>query len=203
MLKKAVSTIALVTCYTAAAEAATMPVVKDFSFSPYIGAEYQYTHVNYENNILGTGIDGDDLAADSLHGANVHVGARVHKHLGFEAGYLWTNKANKSDILGSGLDSKVSVRGFNLDALGYLPVGGSEKVELIGTVGVSRLKASYSIPTVGSVNETETQPRFGAGVQVWLTDHVNVRGLVRYQGADFDDSVKNAVTANAGVNFQF
>lgn len=37
----------------------------------------------------------------------------------------------------------------------------------------------------------------------WLTNNVNARGLVRYQGADFDGLAENAVIGNAGLNFQF
>jgi len=186
---------------TAPAHAADAP--SGFFFKPTVGADYQYTGVNYESNLFGTGVSGSDLASESLNGVNVHVGARVHKYLGFEAGYLWTDNADKSNILGTGLDSKVNVKGFNFDVLGYLPVDDAGKFELIGTVGVSRLKASFSIPTIGSTDDTETKGRFGGGAQYWLTDNINVRGLVRYQGADFGGTVKDAVTANLGLNFQF
>lgn len=179
----------------------------NFFFKPYIGADYQYTSVNYEDDIAGTGINGDDIANDSLHGVNLHLGARVHRNLGFEAGYLWTDEADKSNVLGTGINTKTSVKGFTFDALGYLPVDDAGKLELIGTVGVSHFKAEVeaSAPGLGtgSIDSTETKPRFGGGAQYWFTDNLNVRGLVRYQGADFDGAVKNAVTANLGLNFQF
>jgi hypothetical protein len=187
------------------AQAAETPA--DFFFKPYVGADYQYTGVNYEEDIAGTGINGDDIANDSLHGVNLHVGARVHKHLGFEAGYLWSDEADKNNVLGTGINTKTSVKGFTFDALGYLPVDDAGRLELIGTVGISHLKGEVeaSAPglATGSVDDTETKPRFGGGAQYWLTDHLNVRGLVRYQSADFDGTVKDAVTANLGLNFQF
>lgn len=179
----------------------------NFFFKPYVGADYQYTNVNYEDDIGGTGINGDDIANDSLHGVHLHVGARVHKHLGIEAGYLWGDEADKTNVLGTGINTKTSVHGFTLDALGYLPVGDSGKFELIGTVGISHLtgEVEASAPGLGtgSIDETETMGRFGGGAQYWLTDNLNVRGLVRYQAADFDGAVKDAVTANLGLNFQF
>ncbi len=179
----------------------------NFFFKPYVGADYQFTSVNYEDDIGGTGINGDDIANDSLHGVHLHVGARVHKHLGIEAGYIWGDEADKTNVLSTGINTKTSVHGFTLDALGYLPVGDSGKFEFIGTVGISHLtgEVEASAPGLGtgSIDETETKARFGGGVQYWLTDNLNVRGLVRYQGADFDGAVKDAVTANLGVNFQF
>lgn len=42
-----------------------------------------------------------------------------------------------------------------------------------------------------------------ACAQYWLTDNIKVRGIVRYQGADFDDVVDSAIIGNAGLNFQF
>lgn len=173
----------------------------EFFFKPYVGADYQYVVVNYDD-IPGTAFNYGDIAEDTLHGANIHVGARVHKHLGFELGYLWTDSADKTLPGGS---TSVEFSGFTLDAMGYAPL--TDKVELIGTVGVAHLKgeATGTVTGVGtaSADETETMPRIGVGAQVWLTENINARGLVRYQAADFDGTLKDMVMASAGLNFQF
>lgn len=175
---------------------------------PYVGADYQYTHLDYKDS-------GGDVLPESLNGGDVHVGARVNKYLGFEAGYTLNSSASKDNILGTGINSKVKLDGGTLDALGYLPVTSDGKVELIGTVGVTRLegKVDLSGTAAGNASEWETKGRIGGGAEYWLTDNLNLRGLVRYQGASFSDignkvglagtGANNAVIANLGVNYEF
>ena len=110
-----------------------------FFFKPYVGADYDYLNINY-STIPGTSSDYGALASKSLNGGDVHVGARVHKYLGFEASYLATASSSKDNILGSGLNSSIKVSGFTFDAMGYLPIDAMPKLELIGTAGVSNLR---------------------------------------------------------------
>lgn len=174
---------------------------KDFFFKPYVGADYQYTHIDYEFEPINA-VNGNKLLEDSLNGGNIHLGARVHNNLGFEAGYFLTENAGKSNILGSGLDSNVKLHGFTFDALGYVPV--TAKTELIGTVGLAHQTAKLSGTVLtASSSDSETKGRIGGGAQYWVNDNFNVRGLVRYQDADFDNTAKSAIIANLGINYQF
>lgn len=205
-MKKILSALLLTTFIAGTAEAA--PAYNnnpEFFFKPSVGIDYQYTHVNYDD-IQGTGTifdgnNGDTVFSDSLHGANFHVGARVHRNLGFEAGYTITDEDDKSNVLGTGLDTSIQFSGFNFDVLGYVPVGDG-RLELIGTAGVTRFKVDANIGGV-SADESEVNGRVGVGAQYWITDNINARGLVRYQGADFDGLAENAIIGNAGLNFQF
>lgn len=174
----------------------------EFTFKPYVGADYQYTNVNYQD-YPSLGINGDDLAESDMHGFNIHAGARIHQYFGIEAGFSWSESDDKNNIIGTGINSQVDVYGASLDALAYLPV--NEKFELIGTVGLSYLTAEidFSGAATASDDESEVNGRIGAGAQYWLTDNVNVRGMVRYQGADFDDSADGAIVTNIGLNYQF
>lgn len=183
----------------------TNAYASDFYFKPYVGANYDYAKLDYQD-IPGTGLNGSDIASDSLNGADVHIGARVHKYLGFEASYLWTADSTKDNVLNTGVNTKVNVRGETLDAMGYLPIDEKGKFELIGTVGVSHLRAHANFSALGangSDSETETKGRFGGGAQYWLSDNINARGIVRYQGADFDGDLNNAIIASIGLNYQF
>jgi opacity protein-like surface antigen len=175
-----------------------------FFFKPYVGADYDYLNINY-STIPGTSSDYGTVASKSLNGGDFHVGARVHKYLGFEASYLATASSSKDNILGSGLNSSIKVSGFTFDAMGYLPIEAMPKLELIGTAGVSNLKATIDLSGVaaGSGSKTETKGRIGAGAQYWLTDNLNVRGLVRYQGANFSGIVDDAIVSSLGLNWQF
>lgn len=167
----------------------------DFFIKPYVGAEYQFTHIDYKDG-------NEDLAPQNFNAANGHIGARVHKNLGFEAGYTQSATATKDNVLGSGLDVKMHFQAVNLDALGYLPIGDG-KTELIGTAGAVYTKLHSSVTGFGSSSDHETKPRFGLGAQYWISDNFNVRGIARYQIVDFDDTAKGAVTGNIGINYQF
>lgn len=195
-----IAALTTATMLTSAAYAANAP--DGFFFKPYVGAAYDYVHANYRSQ---NGISGSDIASDSLNGADFHVGARIHKYFGIEGSYLWTADASKNNVLGTNINTKVNVRGFALDGMGYLPIDGAGKFELIGTIGVSRLTGGLSLSgsATGSGHESEIKGRFGGGAQYWLTDNLNVRGLVRYQGADFSGDLNNAIITGLGLNWQF
>jgi len=202
-----IATLAAVTMLSGAAYAANAPATTSdgFFFKPYIGADYEYSNVSY-NNVTGTGVSYGDIFADSFNGGDVHVGARIQKYLGFEAGYFDTASESKSNILGTSLSSSAKFDGWTLDAMGYLPVDDAQKFELIGTAGIARTTASGTITVSGttySANGSETKGRIGAGAQYWITDNLNVRGLVRYQDADFGGIANNVIVTSLGLNWQF
>lgn len=209
-----VAALAALPLFTSPAQAEGL---KDLN--PYVGIDVQRSVYNYSNEDLGGGIviDNDTLLEDSLDGLNIHAGVRPYKHFGAELGYFRTREESKNisagDTVGPGLvagtdfSTDVQIQGITLDALGYLPLGEEERFELIGTAGLSWSKAdgSLTIPGVGSasVDESEIGFRIGGGAQVNLTDNVNVRGLARYQTADFDGVADNAWTYALGLNYSF
>lgn len=142
-----------------------------FFFKPYVGADYQYSSFSYQNG-------GDQDFADTFSGGDVHIGARVHKYLGFEASYFDSAKGNKDNIQGSGINTSTKFQGESLDAMGYLPLA-SSKAELIGLVGVNHTKGSISATGVvtGTEAGSKTFAEFGGGAQYWITDNVNARLL--------------------------
>ena len=101
----------------------------------------------------------------------------------------------------------ISSYGFTLDAMGYLPIDKKERFELIGTAGVSWTKAEISLnaPTIAnaSTSESEFGFRLGAGAQYKLTEKFNIRGIARYQTADFEGVADNATTFSVGINYNF
>ena len=211
MFKKIISLFVLSTGLAAPALAVSTPgdgnaVPVGFFFKPYVGADYQYISASYKDNIGGTGVSGGDLYADSFNGGDIHIGARVHKYLGFETGYFDTAHSSQSNILGTTVKSSAKLDGWTLDAMGYLPIGESQKFELIGTFGIARTTASGSARVNGttySENGSETKGRIGGGAEYWLTDNLNLRGLVRYQGADFGGFANDVIITSLGLNYQF
>lgn len=193
---------------------------QNMTFKPYIGIDLMRMGVNYNDNYNAGGgivLNGNSLLEDSLDGLGIHVGNRFHKNFGVELGYFRTREEDK-DIpagatVGPGVvaaapfSTSVKVQGLTLDGLGYLPVTESGQFELIGTAGVSWMKGEIeaTIPGVGSGNSDESEFGFraGGGAQFNLTDKFSIRGLARYQTADFEDVVDNAWTYTVGVNFSF
>jgi opacity protein-like surface antigen len=168
-----------------------------FYFKPYVGADYQYSSYSYKNG-------GDQDFSDTFSGGDVHIGARVHKYLGFEASYFDTAKGNKSNIDGSGINTSTKFQGESLDAMGYLPLA-SSKAELIGLVGVNHTKGSISATNgvlAASDAGSKTFAEFGGGAQYWITDNLNARLLERYEDINHD-GVNSAWVTSVGVNWQF
>ena len=207
-MKKFILTLAAGLALMSSAAIAAPTYSDGLFFKPYVGADYDYASINYNKNLGGTPFSGNDFAASSLNGGDVHIGARVHKNLGFEFGYLDTLKS-KDNIFNGNEQTKLGLSGYTLDALGYVPVDEAKKFELIGTVGVSRLtgKVSATGAFVGSQSVSETKGRVGVGAQYWLTNNLNVREITRYQAADFSaygiTPVKDIIISTIGINYQF
>ncbi len=201
----------------------TMPAqAQEFkpAFAPYVGLDLVHYNASYNDNYdAGGGIflDGDALLEDGLNGLNIHVGNRFSKHFGAELGYFRTRDEDRDIAAGAAVgpgvvaavpfQTKTQLQGITLDALGYLPVGPEDRFELIGTAGLSWTKGEVelNVPGAGgdSVNESELGFRIGGGAQFNITDQVNVRGLVRYNTADFDNIADRAWVYSAGLNFSF
>lgn len=184
---------------------------------PYIGFDIQRTNIEYNDNVDGTGIDAATILEDRLNGVNIHAGIRPHKNIGFELGYFRTSEESKSIANGAAVgggqtssaafDTDIQLSGFTFDALGYLPVDQKGMFDVIGTAGLVYTKAELTanIPGVGSASDDESEIgiRLGGGAQYNINEHFNVRGLARYQTADFDDSADYAWTYSVGLNYNF
>lgn len=81
-----------------------------------------------------------------------------------------------------------------------------KKLELIGTAGVSYTRIDAKASALGvsaSDDDSEFGVRIGAGAQYGITDSINVRGIARFQTADFDGATDNAWQYTLGVNYKF
>lgn len=166
-------------------------------FKPYAGADYDEYNVSYTSGNGG-------VFSNNLNGGDIHVGARLHKYIGVEASYFDTAHSNKSNVLGLGINTSAKVDGWALDAMGYLPLE-NPKFELIGTAGIARTSAKGTASAISSIalSDNETKPRIGIGAQYWITNNLNVRGLMRYQDADFKGTADNIIVSTLGLNWQF
>lgn len=184
--------------------------------NPYIGVDLQHTAYEFSDT-SSTSASPDLLLEDALNGFNIHAGVRPYKNLGVEVGFFNNLEETKSiasgSAVGGGLtaatdfSTDISSFGFTADVIGYLPIDKKERFELIGTTGVSWTKAeiTLNVPTVGNASESDSEFgfRIGGGAQYKLTEKFNVRGLARYQTADFSGLVDSATTFSVGLNYNF
>lgn len=187
---------------------------------PYIGLDLMRLNVDYNDNIgvaPGVALNGNTLLEDSLNGLNIHVGSRFHKNFAVELGYFRTQEEEKNIAAGTTIgpgvvaaanfQTSVQLQGLTLDGLGYLPLGQNGMFDLIGTAGISWTKGEAEIALPGggsgSSDESELGWRVGGGGQFNFNEKFNVRGIVRYQTADFDGLADNAWVYSAGLNFNF
>lgn len=189
-MKRLLGTAAILMAFAAPAQANDYPTL----FNPYVGIDYQAMNVKF------------DGGSETANGVNVHVGNRFNEHVGVELGYFHTEEVSQTIEPTLPITAKARLVGVTLDALGYLPVNEDKTLELIGSVGVSHIvaKAKFSVAGIPiNDNANEWGFRAGAGAQYHITDKVSLRGMARYQSADFDDIAKRAWVYTAGLNYSF
>jgi hypothetical protein len=165
---------------------------------PYVGADYVYTHADYNRNI-------DDVADDGLHGVNPYAGLQFNKYVGAEIGYLHTQTGKKEPV--AGIDTKMRLKGWSADLVGTYPVTADESLALLGTVGVGRYsaKGSVDVPGVATFTDTEkdTALRLGVGAQYQINPCWGVRAMARWIDADFGGATDQLVQGTIGLNYKF
>ena len=174
--------------------------------SPYVGVELSAMSVDYDNGL-------DVILADNFKAVNPYVGFQINENFAIETGYLQTNSQGKSasgTINGTAVtaDTNLKIKGFHIDAVGRKNI--SDKFDLLGSVGIARLKANLDINvTAGSLtaaasgNDSDTALRLGAGGEYALTDNVSLRGMARYMKVDFSNVSKNLTSVGIGLNYKF
>jgi opacity protein-like surface antigen len=204
---------------TTAALMAFVPFAQAQDLKPYVGIDLQRTLYSYNDSddIGGTILDDNKILNDVLNGFNLHVGNRFHKNFGAELGVFYNRKATKnistgddigpSTVAAADFSTNVKTYGATLDGIGYLPLGTAQKFELLGTAGLTwtKAKGTIDVPTVGSENlsDSEVGFRLGGGAQFNFTPEASLRGIARYQTADFSNVADHAWTYSVGVNYSF
>lgn len=186
--------------FVAAVTALSAQAETGFRFQPYAGLEYQHTILDYRS------IQGSIELKDTFNGGALYLGARLHDNFGIELGY---NRTREGEKINHDDDSNIGLKisSFTFDTLGYLPLDTAKKVELIGSIGLARTKASlkfhdglylYNI----SDNETKTDLRLGFGAQYEVFDNFRVRSMLRWENTKFDD-IDNGYLLSLGFNYSF
>jgi OOP family OmpA-OmpF porin len=138
-------------------------------------------------------------------------GYQVNRYVGIEAGYFSLGHFGFTSTTAppGTLDGRIKLQGINLDLVGTLPL--SERFSAIARVGAQHASAHDSFSGSGSVvvlspnpSKSETNVKFGAGLQYAFTPNVMLRGEAeRYR---VNDAVGNHGDVNmysVGLVFAF
>jgi len=143
---------------------------------PYLGLDYAYSSYKFKKVDDGAGNRVDALKGVS-NGFEVSGGLKFHDLLSGEISYQQSFKARK-DVAGIKTEQKMSVIGFDLIA----NTPRESNFEFLGSLGVGYYKLDYMF------NDGEEYKghsgrigvRLGLGGQYYMTDHIAVRAMARY-----------------------
>lgn len=134
-------------------------------------------------NLLSRGFTGVSIQDDERDaGYKLYGGYQFNKNFALEAGYFDLGKFGftATTVPAGTLNGNIKLRGFNLDAVGILPI--TEKLSALGRVGVNYAEARDQFSGTGAVtvsnpnpSKRDTNHKFGFGLQYAFTDALAMR----------------------------
>lgn len=182
--------------------------------TPYVGADAEFRHMDYHKNF------GGNIINHNAPQANVYAGIRLGEYLAVEAGYEATKRKTRrstlknGDTLGGfilpllnppgpdlyGFNTTTQTKGLHANLVGFLPVSDCYRLQLIGMLGLTRLKTKTTLTFV-TINDALVAPlagagedvtifkarknvlRLGAGLQHMIDCNWGVRGMVKWEAS--------------------
>ena len=172
--------------------------------SPYVGADYNYSSLNF-------GRESEDFYADNFNSLGVVAGVKLLSFLSVEGFYQQSeNKDNTVRNLfveGDEFSTKLKLKSYGVDLVGdVLNLG---IVEILSSVGYGYYDAdvtnTVNINGVGgrrSFNEEGNGLRLGIGGQINPLPSLGIRAMFRYTVTNMD-AVKNMKEVTVGVRYYF
>jgi OOP family OmpA-OmpF porin len=154
-------------------------------------------HGRITAQLLGSGLTTNSISDDSRDtGYKLFGGKKFNKNFAIEGGYFNLGKfgftANTTPA--GSLNGTIKLSGFNLDALGILPI--TEKFSAFGRVGLQYAQAKDTFAGSGAVTvsnpnpkKSDTNYKYGVGVQYDFTEALGVRG--EWERYRINDAVGN------------
>ncbi len=175
-----------------------------FLLSPYVGADYNHTSLNF-------GRQTEDLYADNLNSLGVVAGVKLLGMVSAEGFYQQSE--NKSHTVngyfvdGDAVTNRLKLKAYGVDLVGdVLNLG---IVEVLSSIGCGYYDADVSnrVNINGYVsrknfNEKGNGVRLGLGAQVNPLPSFGIRAMFRYTVTDMD-AVKNMKEVTVGVRYYF
>lgn len=178
---------------------------KDYwGFSPYIGVDAQGRYMPFRKGY------GNKLFDRVFPEANIYIGARFNCYLGLEFGYESARSRKREVTLYAGdmavgspimdgaspvtFKTKARLYGPHLDLVGYYPLSPyfDCDVELLGSFGLSAIRAKFDRTTVSIANLPTTtttrnfisykfMPRVSTGLQYMFWECVGIRATITWE----------------------
>ena len=172
--------------------------------SPYVGADYNYSSLNF-------GRESEDFYADNFNSLGVVAGVKLLSFLSVEGFYQQSenkdNTVRNHFVEGDEFSTKLKLKSYGVDLVGdVLNLG---IVEILSSVGYGYYAAdvtnTVNINGVGgrrSFNEEGNGFRLGIGGQINPLPSLGIRAMFRYTVTDMD-AVKNMKEVTVGVRYYF
>lgn len=172
--------------------------------SPYVGADYNYSSLNF-------GRESEDFYADNFNSLGVVAGVKLLSFLSVEGFYQQSenkdNTVRNHFVEGDEFSTKLKLKSYGVDLVGdVLNLG---IVEILSSVGYGYYDAdvtnTVNINGVGgrrSFNEEGNGLRLGIGGQINPLPSLGIRAMFRYTMTDMD-AVKNMKEVTVGVRYYF
>lgn len=172
--------------------------------SPYVGADYNYSSLNF-------GRESEDFYADNFNSLGVVAGVKLLSFLPVEGFYQQSenkdNTVRNHFVEGDEFSTKLKLKSYGVDLVGdVLNLG---IVEILSSVGYGYYDAdvtnTVNINGVGgrrSFNEEGNGLRLGIGGQINPLPSLGIRAMFRYTVTDMD-AVKNMKEVTVGVRYYF
>ena len=172
--------------------------------SPYVGADYNYSSLNF-------GRESEDFYAVNFISLGVVAGVKLLSFLSVEGFYQQSenkdNTVRNHFVEGDEFSTKLKLKSYGVDLVGdVLNLG---IVEILSSVGYGYYDAdvtnTVNINGVGgrrSFNEEGNGLRLGIGGQINPLPSLGIRAMFRYTVTDMD-AVKNMKEVTVGVRYYF
>ncbi|MFV0625907.1 MAG: outer membrane beta-barrel protein [Alphaproteobacteria bacterium] len=163
----------------------------DIEVKPLVGLDYVYSYAEYK-------ADNKKALQKNFNSPALVLGAQLNKYFSVEGLYQQTFNQSKNH---EGTKNKSKYRVLGLDAIGHLPLGCAQKVELLGLVGTGNYR--YSAKNAYEKGSDDGwYGRIGGGVQYNVTDQVAVRAMVKNSWVDVK-GLDSVLDATLGVRYSF
>ena len=172
--------------------------------TPYVGADYNYSSLNF-------GRESEDFYADNFNSLGVVAGVKLLSFLSVEGFYQQSenkdNTVRNYFVQGDEFSTKLKLKSYGIDLVSdVLNLG---IVEILSSVGYGYYDAdvtnTVNINGVGgrrSFNEEGNGLRLGIGGQINPLPSLGIRAMFRYTMTDMD-AVKNMKEVTVGIRYYF
>ena len=183
----------------------------------YGGANIGRSNATIDDARITSGLAGAGLATTSIANRDrdtaykIYGGYQFNRYIALEGGYFDLGKFGfRANTLPLGtLDGNIRLRGFNLDAVGTLPL--SDKFSALGRIGINNAQARDAFTGTGAVNVANPSPskrdtnyKLGVGVQYAINDALAMRAEIeRYRVNDAIGNRGNIDVFSVGLVYSF